>query len=145
MNLMWIKTYRNILIGAGVCLALAVTGIPLWLYKNEQKTIAASEAYSSALKNLKKDDPASEKQTRDTLEKIDLSMAKLYAAHLSFKLGEIDRAAKSYETFLAGAQPKDPLRPLALMALKGCYESLAQPEKVKKLNQELEKLGFSEK
>lgn len=145
MNTLWLKANRPIIVGLSVIAALIVLAIPLWLHQKEKRVVQTSEAYAEALKGLKTDDPKSERETRDKLEKIDLGMAQLYAAHLSFKLGEVERASQAYESFLAKTPPTDPLRPLALTALKTCYESLNQPEKVKTVSAELEKLGFSEK
>lgn len=145
MNWMWIKKNQTLLITLAGLIALTAIGTPLWLYKQEQRQLAASEAYSKALADLKKDDLESEKAARAALEKIDSPMAKLYAAHLSLKLGEADKAAKAYEAFLAKADPKDPLRPLAMTGLKKSYEALKQPEKVKSLEADLQKLGFAEK
>ena len=102
MNWMWIKKNQTLLITLAGLLVLIAIGTPLWLYKQEQRQLSASEAYSKALATLKKDDPASEKATRDSLEQIDLPIAKLYAAHLSLKVGEADRAAKAYEAFPVG-------------------------------------------
>lgn len=145
MNWMWIKKNRTLLITLASLVALICIGTPLWLYKQEQRQLATSGAYSKALISLKKDDPESEKAARETLEKIDTPMAQLYAAHLSLKLGEADKAAKAYEAFLAKAGPKDSLRPLALFGLKKSYEALKQPEKTKSLDADLQKLGFEEK
>lgn len=145
MNWMWIKKNQTFLVGALVVFVMIAAGIPLWIYRSEQRALATSEAYSTALQALKKDDPESEKATRAALEKIDTGMAQLYAAHLSLKLGEADKAAKAYEIFLNKAAPKDPLRPLALTGLKASYEALQQPEKVKAVEADLQKLGFSEK
>lgn len=124
---------------------MVVLAIPLGLHQRQQRIVQTSEAYSKALQELKKDDPKSEQETRDKLEKIDLGMAQLYAAHLSFKLGEVERATQAYESFLAKTPLVDPLRPLALTALKTCYERLGQPEKIAPIQAELEKLGFSNK
>ncbi|MEI6805369.1 MAG: tetratricopeptide repeat protein [Myxococcaceae bacterium] len=145
MNWMWIKKNQTLLITILVVVAIIAAGIPLWLYKSQQRSLANSEAYSKALQGLKKDDPASEKATRTALLNIDMGMAQLYAAHLSLKLGEADQAVKTYEAFLAKAAPKDSLRPLALMGLKAAYQALKQPEKVKSIETDLQKLGFSEK
>ena len=142
---MWIKTNQTFLVAAVIIIALVAAGIPLWLYRVEQRNLATSQAYSAALKLLQKDNPESQKLARAALEKIDTDMARLYAAHLSLKLGEADKAAQSYEAFLARAPSTDPLRPLALAGLKASYEALKQSEKVKSLDADLKKLGFSEK
>lgn len=153
MNWMWIKKNQTFLTVVAVLVVLAAGGVPLWLYKCEQRDLAASMAYSNALKILKKEDPENFKQAREALDKVVAEyskskvagLAELYAAHLSVKLGELEKAQKAYESFLAKASPKDPLRPLALSALKTTYETLKQPEKVKELDAELQKFGFFEK
>ena len=145
MNWMWIKKNQTLLSVLAVLLVLAAAAVPFWLHQREQRSLAASEAYSKALLLIKKDDLESLKSARAALEKIDTGMAKLYAAHLSLKLGELEKAKTAYESFLAKADPKDPLRPLAIAGLKASYEALKQPEKVKNLEADLEKLGFYEK
>lgn len=145
MNWIWIKKNQTLLLSAAIVTVLIAVSIPVWLYRLEQRNLANSEAYLKALEGLRNDDPESEKTTRAALEKINMSIAQLYAAHLSLKLGEADKAVKAYEAFLTKASPKDPLRPLALAGLKTSYEALKQPEKVKTLETDLNKLGFSEK
>lgn len=145
MNWMWIKKNQTFLVGALVASVMMAVAIPLWMYRSEQRALAASEAYSAALQALKKDDLESEKATRVALEKINTGMAQLYAAYLSLKLGEADKATQAYEAFLSKAAPQDPLRPLALTGLKASYEALKQPEKMKAVEADLQKLGFSEK
>ena len=147
MNLLWIKKNQILLTVLAALAVLAVAAVPFWLHRCEQRDLAASQAYSDALKLSKKE------EIREAMEKVTTQyagskvsrLAELYSAHLSLQLGEAEKAQKTYEAFLAKAGPKDPLRPLAMAGLKASYEALKQPEKAKNLEADLEKLGFYEK
>src|SRR3989338_3143938 len=122
MNWIWIKKNQNILVTAAVLFFVVIGGIPFWLHLNEQRNQAASESYYQAVQLIKKEDPESLKSARTAFEKIISDhksskvarLAAFYAAHVSLKLGENDKAAGVYESLLRDLAATDPLRPLAL-------------------------------